>query len=122
MKNILVFVSSLDGKVTKWGKPNVRLWSSHQDQEYYKNLLSASPLIIMGSNTYKADSFKPVQKQLFIIMTRQPEKYKNAEIPGQVEFTNASPKDLTERFAHSGYTQMAIIGGAQIATSFLRSN
>ena len=36
MKVILVFVSSLDGKVTEWHDPHVRNWTSKQDQEYYK--------------------------------------------------------------------------------------
>ncbi|CAN5388483.1 hypothetical protein BH11BAC5_BH11BAC5_23810 [soil metagenome] len=38
MKVILVFVSTLDGKITKWGNPHVKDWSSQKDQEYYKEL------------------------------------------------------------------------------------
>ncbi len=29
---MLLFVATLDGKVTKWGASRVSLWSSHQDQ------------------------------------------------------------------------------------------
>jgi hypothetical protein len=42
MKSILIFVTSLDGKVTKWGEPLVRSRSSHQDQEYYKKIWDES--------------------------------------------------------------------------------
>jgi dihydrofolate reductase len=66
MKAILIFVSSLDGKVTKWGTSNVRLWTSHQDQDYYKNVLNESKLVVMGSNTFNADTFKPSVNHLFI--------------------------------------------------------
>ena len=31
-------------------------------------------------------------------MTRHPDKYKNLEISGQIEFTNESPAELTARF------------------------
>ena len=55
MKTILIFVSTLDGKVTKWGEPQVKLWSSHQDQDYYKKIWNESRLIVMGSNTFNAE-------------------------------------------------------------------
>ena len=57
MKTILIFVSTLDGKITKWGEPHVNSWSSHQDQDYYKKILNESRLIVMGSNTFNADTF-----------------------------------------------------------------
>ena len=34
MKTILVFVSTLDGKITKWGDAHVKSWSSQKDQEF----------------------------------------------------------------------------------------
>ena len=120
MKAILIFVSTLDGKVTKWGAPNVKLWTSHQDQNYYKNVLNKSKLVVMGSNTFSADTFKPNPNHLFIIMTRHPDKYKSLEVPGQIEFTNESPVALTTRFKSKGYKQMVIVGGPHVATSFLK--
>jgi riboflavin biosynthesis pyrimidine reductase len=38
MKTILIFVSTLDGKVTKWGDPFVRVWSSKDDQHYFNRV------------------------------------------------------------------------------------
>ena len=120
MKTILIFVTTLDGKVTKWGEPNVRLWSSHQDQDYYKKVWSESQLIVMGSNTFNADKFNPSASHRIIVMTRQPEKYKSLEIPGQIEFTNETPVELTSRFINKGQKQMLVVGGPHVATSFLQ--
>lgn len=120
MKTILIFVSTLDGKVTKWGEQNVRLWSSHQDQDYYKNVWSESQLIVMGSNTFNADKFDSSSSHQIIVMTSQPEKYKSLEIPGQIEFTNETPVELTSRFLHKGHQQMLVVGGPHVATSFLQ--
>ena len=120
MKNILIFVATLDGKITKWGASNVKLWTSHQDQDYYKNVLNESKLVVMGSNTFNADTFKPSANHLFIIMTRHPDKYKSLEVPGQIEFTNESPVALTARFKSKGYIQMVVVGGPHVATSFLK--
>jgi dihydrofolate reductase len=119
MKNILIFVTTLDGKVTKWGEPLVSSWSSHQDQEYYKKIWNESRLIVMGSSTFDAEIFKPSASHLIIVMTRHPEKYKSREISGQIEFTNETPVDLTSRFTIKGHQQMLVVGGPHIATSFL---
>ena len=119
MKTILIFVSTLDGKITKWGEPHVGAWSSHQDQDYYKNVLKESRLIVMGSNTFDAEPFQPSANHQFVIMTRHRHRYKDLEIPGRLEFTDESPLALTTRFRNKGHQQMLVIGGPHVATSFL---
>jgi dihydrofolate reductase len=120
MKSVLVFVSSLDGKVTKWGNPQVRNWSSQQDQEYYQKLLGTEKLIIMGSKTFNADHFPPSPHRLLLVMTRDVLKYKKYEVEGQIEFTNKSPLELTEKFRKEKYETMMIVGGAHVSTSFFK--
>jgi dihydrofolate reductase len=120
MKNILIFVSTLDGKVTKWGEPHVSLWSSHQDQDYYKKIWNESRLIVMGSNTFNAEIFIPSTSHQIIVMTSHPDKYKSLGITGQIEFTSETPAELTSRFTNKGHDQMLIVGGPHIATSFLK--
>lgn len=120
MKTILVFVSTLDGKVTKWGDPFVRVWSSKADKEYFNRIWKDNKLIVMGSNTYNAHPLKPSKAHLLIIMTRNASKYKTKEIGGQIEFTDMSPAQLVSCYKNLGHEQMLITGGAHIATSFLK--
>ena len=120
MKTILVFVSTLDGKVTKWGESNVHLWSSQEDQKYFKKIWNDSKLLIMGSNTFNADPIKPTADQLLVIMTREPSKYKKYEVFGQLVFSDETPAQLSLRFEKEGYEQMTVVGGAHIGTSFLK--
>jgi dihydrofolate reductase len=120
MKTILVFVSTLDGKVTKWGDPHVQSWSSPKDQDYFNKLWNNARLLIMGSNTFNAGPIKPTSNHLLVIMTRQPNKYKSYETLGQLEFRNESPIQLTKQFENEGYEYMFVVGGAHIATSFLK--
>lgn len=120
MKTILVFVSTLDGKVTKWGDPNVRLWSSQSDQDYFKKIWNENRLIIMGSKTYNADPIKQSSNHLLVIMTRHLSKYRKNETLGQLEFTDESPGQLIDRFKKEGQKQILIVGGPHIATSFLK--
>src|ERR1035437_29563 len=120
MKTILIFVSTLDGKITKWGDPEIRSWSSKNDQDYFDTVWNETRVVIMGSGTYNPYPVKPNSKNLFIVMTRHPEEYKSKAAPGQLEFTNESPLQLVTRFVKTGEEKMLIVGGAQIATSFLR--
>jgi dihydrofolate reductase len=120
MKAILVFVSTVDGKVTKWGNPDVRMWTSGSDKEYFKDLWNKSRLIVMGRNTYNVEIIEPSSKHVFIIMTNHPLEYKEVEISGQLEFTDESPVKLYKRFERAGHERMLVVGGANIATSFLR--
>jgi dihydrofolate reductase len=120
MKTVLIFVSTLDGKVTKWGDPAVKSWSSHQDQDYYKKIWDDSRLIIMGSNTFVAEHRRPSPDHHLVVMTRRIEKYKSSEVPGQLEFTKESPVELAARFEKEGWEQMLVVGGPHVATSFLK--
>jgi dihydrofolate reductase len=120
MKTILIFVSTLDGKVTKWGEPHVSLWSSHQDQDYYKKVWNESQLIVMGSGTFNADIFNPSASHKIIIMTSHPVEYRSFEIPGQIEFTSETAVELTLRLLIEGHQQMLVVGGPRVATSFLK--
>ena len=52
MKTILIFVSTLDGKITKWGNPKIRFWSSQEDQDYFDRIWNETRVIVMGKATY----------------------------------------------------------------------
>ena len=120
MKTILVFVSTLDGKITKWDNPNVKSWSSKEDQGSFDKLWNNNKLIVMGSKTFNFDPVKPSPDRLLVIMTGQPSNYKKYEVSGQLEFRNDSPKELVKHFTKEGCEVMLIVGGAHIATSFLK--
>src|SRR5258706_14796913 len=114
MKIILIFVTTLDGKVTKWGDPHVMRWTSQEDRAYCKKTWSDSPLIIMGSGTFEFDPVKPSPNNLLVIMTKDPAKYKQYEVASQLEFTAESPAQLTERFRAKGYERMLVVGGPHV--------
>ena len=119
MKTILIFVSTLDGKITKWGDSHIKSWSSHQDQDYYKKIWDESSVIVIGSNTFNGESLPSSNHQL-IVMTAHPDKYKNLKFSEQIQFTNESPVELTNRFKSKRHEQMLVVGGPHVATSFLK--
>lgn len=121
MKTILIFVSTLDGKITRWGDPMIRSWSSKSDQAHFDAIWKDTHVIIMGSGTYDPDPVKPVTKHLFVVFTRHPDRYNRHEVPGQLEFTNGSPFVLMERLKKANEEKVLIVGGGQIATLFLKA-
>lgn len=121
MKKILVFVTTLDGKITRWGEAYVKKWTSKEDQEYFKKLWDNSDITVLGSSTYSAAPMEPTPKNHLVVMTRSPEKYKEHEVLGQLEFTNQSPAELVKEYEKEGLQQMLVVGGAHIATSFLQA-
>jgi dihydrofolate reductase len=120
MKIVLIFVSTLDGKVTKWGDPHVQEWSSQKDHDYFKKTWNDSQIIIMGSNTFNVEPPRLSKNHTLIVMTTLPSKYKNYEVLGQLEFTDEAPKMLISRLKAGGYERVLVVGGPHISTSFLK--
>ena len=120
MKTILIFVSSLDGKITKWGDPKIRSWSSVSDQNYFDATWNSNKVILMGSGTYDPAPLKADPMHLFIVLTRQPEKYEKHAVPGLLEFTSEPPVAVLNRFKNEGEKTILVVGGAKVATLFLR--
>ena len=116
MKTVLVFVSTIDGKVTKWGDPHIRTWTSEEDQKYFTKIWSEAGLIIMGSTTYISEAFRPILDHLLVVMTSQPDKYRSQAVSEKLEFTSKTPVQLTELYKNKGHELMMVVGGAHIAT------
>jgi dihydrofolate reductase len=119
MRIILVFVSTLDGKITKWGDPKVSAWTSGDDKKYFRKTWNDAKLIVMGSNTYLAEKLGTIKDQLIVVMTRLPSRYRDKEVKGSLEFSDESPSRLAARFEKANIETMVVVGGAHIATSFL---
>ena len=120
MKRVLIFVSTLDGKVTKWGDPHVQTWSSQKDHDYFQKTWSESEIIVMGSNTFNVEPPKHSKDHILIIMTTHPSDYKDKEVLGQLEFTDEAPKLIMARLKKAGYERVLVVGGPHISTSFLK--
>lgn len=122
MKLTLIQVSSLDGTTNQGGNEDHHEWTSKEDQDMFYEILNKATLIIMGTNTYLAVKDFIVHKdgQIRMIMTRDPKKYADQEIPGKLEFTNESPKDLLSRFEKKGIKEGLLVGGATTNTSFFK--
>jgi len=93
MKTILIFVSTLDGKITKWGDSKIRSWSS---KKMIRIILiqygTIQRIIIMGTRNYNPDPVKPdYPDNHFIVMTGNGRwKYRSKRWnQGRIEFNKS---------------------------------
>jgi len=123
MKVILIMVQSLNGKITKDNDPDIYKWTSKEDQEFFFRMLSKHTLTIMGSRTYEAarENIKPYGKRRRIILTSTPDRYRDATIPGQIEFSSELPGELITRLGDEGYETALLVGGAETNRQFFEA-
>src|SRR6266851_4117228 len=128
MKIILIDVSSLDGKLTKWARDNIYEWSSPEDFAHFQKVKEQNNLLVMGSGTFdgvkdnQTAGLKPEKERLRIILTSKPKAYTKYAVSGQLEFSNETPKQLVTRLEKQGYQQMLLVSGGKVATSFFKEN
>lgn len=120
MKIVLIMVSSVDGKITRWVDADAYTWTSKEDQDHFEKTRAKATLMVMGRATL--DLIRPQLKKgkLRVVMTSNPAKYKLEEVSGQLEFTNEEPRDLVKRLEKKGYKKMLLVGGAGVNTSFFK--
>lgn len=116
-----MMVSTLNGKITRNNDSDIYKWTSKADQDHFFKLLKKYNLIVMGSKTY--DSARNImqlsKRQLRIVLTRNLKKYQSDELPGQLEFTSESPKELVKRLCQKNYKKLLLVGGSYTNTLFL---
>lgn len=122
MKVVLVFVSTVNGKVTRGDDPEVKHWSSISDQKHYGRIWHDSNLVVMGSSTWKQNIITPASSRLIIVMTHEPSLFRKDNIPGQLEFTDMGPSELVSLYSKKEADLMTVVGGPHIATSFLKAS
>ncbi len=116
MNVFIIATQTADGFIAKSANQLVT-WSSKEDKKRFVELTKAAGVIIMGSRTFKTLPH-PLKDRLNIVYTRNPENFKSME---SVEATTANPADLIKNLEGRGYTSVAICGGSEIYSLFMKS-
>lgn len=124
MKIVLLAVTSIDGFITNGDDPNIYKWTSREDQKFFFQQIEKAKLIFMGSKTYETAKhfIKHKKGRTRIIFTRNPEKYKQGEVKGILEFTKDNPVKVIERFEKLGVSEALLVGGSEINSLFFKHN
>lgn len=125
MKITLIVATSTDGiTIQKDGAPEAHHeWTSREDFEFFNSVRDKASLIFMGSRTYEGAKHQMIHKKgkLRIVFTRDPEKYKNEAIKGQLEFTDDKVENVISKLSKK-YSEALLVGGASINSEFFKHN
>lgn len=116
MKIVLIAAITADGLIARHSHELVD-WSSKADKGTFVRVTKEMGTMIMGANQFHTiDRALPGRRT--IVYTHHPE---SIAVEG-VETTQESPADLVDRLEAEGVKGLAICGGAQIYTMFMKAN
>ncbi len=114
MKVVLMAVVSANGKISRSNNSSID-WNSKADLEWFKEMTKSIGVVIMGRKTFETLK-SPLKDRLNIVMTRNPIESNSRDLM----YTSNSPRQILETVSKLGYTQVAVIGGKEIFTLFMR--
>jgi dihydrofolate reductase len=122
MKTFIIAATSADGFIARDTDQSSFTWNSPEDKARFIRLTKEAGVIVMGSTTF-ATMPKPLKDRRNIVYSRTPEKYAASIDPkfAGVEVTDESPAALVARLASEGAHGLAICGGSQIYTLFMKA-
>ncbi len=122
MEVTLIAAQSLDGFITRHDEPGTA-FTSAADKTHFAATLARFDASVMGGETYRV-ARSVIRSRLTaarrrLVLTRNPGAYAGDAVPGQLEFTSASPLELVRQLASQGHRRCALLGGAQVHRLFL---
>jgi len=120
MKLILMMAMTVDGIIAKDKTQNAD-WTTKSDKRVFIAETKKHGAIIMGDTTFEAMGRRALPGRLNLILSLTPEKYKDAEITGQLEFLKATPEEVVKYLADKGYESAILGGGARTNSFFLKA-
>lgn len=127
VKVIGIVAISLDGYITQGSKPG-SAFTSKADKVWFSQILETFSAHLMGSVTFEAERESILQaahgasSKLRLIFTRSPQKYSSLTRSGRLEFTDEPPAEVLRRIRAERHDRVALLGGSQIYSLFLRED
>ena len=118
MKCFIIAAISADGYIAKNAK-HAAFWTSKEDKKRFVELTKRAGIVVMGHNTFATlPSMLRERTNIvysFGIKPEEEEKFKGVEI------TKEKPSDLLQTLESRGFKEVAICGGSEIYTMFMKA-
>jgi dihydrofolate reductase len=113
----IIAALSADGYIAKNPTAPSTVWTSKEDKKRFVELTKKAGVVVMGQNTWNTLGGRALKDRLNIVYSPEP----IANLPAGVEITTKSPADLLKDLESRGFKEVAICGGSQIYTLFMKS-
>jgi dihydrofolate reductase len=112
LHTFIIAAMTADGYIAR-DAHHLASWTSKEDKKFFVERTKQAGVMVMGSHTYETIG-KPMPGRLTIVYSRS-KKYEG------VEMTQLEPRALLEDLERRGYKEVAICGGANIYTMFIKA-
>ena len=116
MRVFICAALTADGFIGRSSDHIATAWTSDEDKKFFTRITKEAGVIVWGLNTFKTVG-RALPGRRTIVYAR------NSEFtpPPGVEVTKEAPSDLIKRLEREGATQLAVCGGTQIYTMFMKA-
>lgn len=121
----IIAAMTADGYIGKTPEQSATEWTNPEDKYLFTEYVRAANNMVMGLNTFLSTARrfptvfnKSMPGRRLFVYTHHPEKV--AEYPN-IEVVTEAPEELVKRLESEGVEALAICGGAQINTMFMRA-
>ena len=115
IKCFIISCLTTDGYIGKHST-HAAMWTSKEDKKRFIEITKRAGVIVMGQNTWTTLGGKPLKNRLNIVYSPTP----LTPVEG-MEVTTKSPADLLADLESRGFKEVAICGGSQIYTMFMKA-
>ncbi len=115
MHVIALAAMTADGRIARHEQDAVN-WTSREDRRMFVQVTRRAGVVILGRTTYDLLP-GPLSGRLVVVLTTHPQAF--SAVPGQVEFTDATPSDIIADLTARGYSEAVVAGGADVYSAFL---
>lgn len=112
MHCFIIAALTADGHIAK-DEHHSAFWTSKEDKKRFVELTKRAGVIVMGSNTYQTLP-RPLKERINIVYSKS-KTFEGAEV------TQKSPQELLQELESRGFKEVAICGGSQIYTMFMKA-
>lgn len=117
MKVSLIMAQTLDGIISRSSSEFVD-WTGSSDKKLFKQMTKEAGVVIMGSKTFDTIG-KPLPDRKNVVLTRNKKRISDTQ---NLLYTSEEPQQLLNDLQDEGYSNAALIGGAEINSLFAKYN
>ena len=116
----LIILQSLNNIIAKSSSDSLD-WGSKEDKKFFKSKTIEIGNCVLGSKTFEnLPRFIFNDSRQWFVMTSKPEKYRDV-LKDNLFFLNLTPNDFLKFCEEKQIQEVALIGGASLNNSFLKS-
>jgi len=117
MNCFIIAALSADGYIARDSSAPSTVWTGKADKKRFVEISKRAGVVVMGQNTWKTFGGRALKDRLNIVYS--PERL--PDMPEGTETTSKAPAELLAELEGRGFKEVAICGGSQIYTMFMKS-